>query len=333
MSRQRSPAVEPERVVAVVLGGAAHDHDEDGFEVLLQVDDRQRCIVRALQRHVVEPDLRRVGGRDLVGALVDHPEAHVFEHRHALGERDRAAVAPHLQADAALLVPVGAVEIDGERAGRRQPLDHADVFDRGERRIDLAIAVGEGVAILREQHARLGRLARLHQRLVEPVGPAHDDAGHHLLQRGARHARRLSLRASDDEMHAHQRAFREERKEGADAALVHLGEIVADRPAHLAVVAIARRHRRARTRSDRSGRAAPARARADARRAAGWRARSGKACPRRAGTARRADRYRARWRAPCRNGPRDRSRRARARRRPCGADRESCAASACRRSR
>ena len=41
---------------------------------------------------------------DLEGPLVDHAEAHVLEHRHALRQRDRAAVAPDLEADAGLAV-------------------------------------------------------------------------------------------------------------------------------------------------------------------------------------------------------------------------------------
>ena len=59
------------------------------------------------------------------------------------------------------VVASAAVEIDAERPLRREALDHADVVDRGRRRIGLAIAGGERVAVAREQRARLGRLVRL----------------------------------------------------------------------------------------------------------------------------------------------------------------------------
>ena len=47
-----------ERVVAVVLGAAAHHHQEGGFEALLGGVEIDRVTVRALEQHVVEPDVR-----------------------------------------------------------------------------------------------------------------------------------------------------------------------------------------------------------------------------------------------------------------------------------
>ena len=105
--RATQPGGEHQRVVAVVLGGAAHHHDEAGFERAPASASRS---TRARRRRAPAScrGTRRSGApaaRDLIGALVDHPEAHVLQHRHALRQRDRAAVAPHLQADAGLLVP------------------------------------------------------------------------------------------------------------------------------------------------------------------------------------------------------------------------------------
>ena len=120
-----------QRVVAVVLGDAAHHHQEAVSSGLL-VASRSTAPPSARSSAMSwsqTSGLPLAAGRDLVGALVDHLEAHVLQHRHALGQRDRAPVAPHLQADARLAVAGARVEIDAERALRRQPLDHADVGD------------------------------------------------------------------------------------------------------------------------------------------------------------------------------------------------------------
>ena len=243
-SRHIRPAAEHERVVAVVLGAAAHHHQEGRFEAAARARrDRPRRRRRARSsmswnQTSGSPSALAV---DLVGALVDDLEAHVLQHRHALGERDRPVVAPDLQADGAALVAGAAVEVDAERPRRRQALDDADVGDRGGRRIGLAIAVRR----MRRDSARTARApwparrpARARRRARRsrcarsrrPPAPG---------SRGRDSARRPSG-AADDEMDAHQRSFRKERIEGADAAVVGLGEIVADRLAHVAVVAVAR---------------------------------------------------------------------------------------------
>ena len=76
--------------------------------------------VGALQHHVVQPGAELAPARlaDLEGLLVDHLEAHVLQHRHPLRQRDRAAVAPDLQADAGLAVLAARIEIDAERPVR-----------------------------------------------------------------------------------------------------------------------------------------------------------------------------------------------------------------------
>ena len=163
-----------------------------------------------------------------------------------------------------------AMEVDAERPRRRQPLDDPDVGDRGRRRIGLAIAGGEGVAIAREQRARPARIVGLRERVAEPVGPGAHDRGDRALR--ARRGPGLGVApaiAADDEVHADQRAFREERIERADAAVEDVGEI-ARRCARAPRCRSGRAaRRRAPRRSGRSGRAAAARARAAARRAAG----------------------------------------------------------------
>ena len=133
--------------------------------------------VGALEQHVVQPDVGRAVGVaiDLIGALVHHLEAHVLQHGHALGERDRPAVAPDLQSDGIALVPGAAVEVDAERPGDRQSFDDADVGHRGHRRIDLPITLRECVVILREHGARLDRIVGARELVLELVDPGPHD--------------------------------------------------------------------------------------------------------------------------------------------------------------
>ena len=87
---------------------------------------------------------------------------------------------------------------------------------------------------------RLPRRVRGGERLVQAVGPAAHDVFDRAVERGAVDIRRFALVAADDEVDAHQRAFREERIEGAHAAVEGRGEILADPRPDLAVVAVAR---------------------------------------------------------------------------------------------
>ena len=155
-----------------------------------------------------------------------------------------------------LLVLSRAIEIDAERPLRRQALDHADVGDRHRRRIGLAIAGRERLAVALEQRARPGpaRAPRA-SASASASRPGADDRARRLSSSVARSGfGRLAAVAADDEVHAHQRPFREERIEGADAALERLGEIVADRARAPACRSARAARRPAPRRSGRSGR-------------------------------------------------------------------------------
>ena len=91
------PGGEHQRVIAVVFGAPAHDRKEARLEPFFERGEVERLAQRAFQRHVMEPDVGRVTRLDVVGALVDDAETHILQHRHALGERDRAAVAEDFQ--------------------------------------------------------------------------------------------------------------------------------------------------------------------------------------------------------------------------------------------
>ena len=87
----------------------------------------------------------------------------------------------------------------------------ADVLDRHRRRIGVAVAVRERVAVARQQRTGPARLVRRRQRVGKRIGPGADDGADLLLQRRAVRLRRLAAVAADDEMHAGQRPFREVR--------------------------------------------------------------------------------------------------------------------------
>ena len=179
-------------------------------------------------------------GAIVVGALVDHPETHVFQHRHAFRQRQRAGQAPHLQADRALLLLQPVMEIDAERTLFAQGLDHPDVAGRDGRRIGFLEAGGKRLAVAVEQRARLVRRIDQRQRRAQPIGPAAHDCGDFVFERCAIDLGRGAAGTADDEVHAHQRPFREERIERRDPPDEGAAEIVADLGADVAVVAFAR---------------------------------------------------------------------------------------------
>ena len=78
------------------------------------------------------------------------------------------------------------------------------------------------------------------ERFVQAVDPAAHDGLDRAVERGAIGIRRFALGAADDEVHAHQRAFGEERIEGAHLAVERGGEIIADQRPDPSVVALAR---------------------------------------------------------------------------------------------
>ncbi len=190
----------------------------------------------------MQPHLDRahVARLDPIGALVHDLEAHVFQHGHAFRQRDRLFAAPDFQARARVVPLAPRVEVRAERANGRERFDQPDVGDRDRRHIGLAIRDRERIAIAADELLRLDRLVHQRERLGEPVGPGAHQRLDRLLQRRPLRIGRLALVARDDEMHAHQRAFGEERIERRDASLVGTRQIAADLLARRRVVALAR---------------------------------------------------------------------------------------------
>ena len=169
--------------------------------------------------------------------MAEKPE--VLQHRHALGEADGSAQRIDGGMDAASWCAGVAMEVDHERLVWPQALDALDVLERTLRRKDLRVSSREGAAVLGEQ--RLGPVAGAGDDNGQPILPGEKDRLDPALQLADLHVRRLALVAADDELHPHQRAFREVGIERGDAAVVGLRKQVADTHAHLGVVAVARR--------------------------------------------------------------------------------------------
>ena len=168
------------------------------------------------------PDVALAGARapNPISEFVDDPEPHVFEHGHALGERDRLLAAPDLEAGRSAIRLAAAVEIGAERTDRREAFDQPDVGDRHWRHIGCAIRHRKRLAIAADQLLRLHGIVRKRERFGEPIRPGAHQRFDLLLQRGAIRVWRLAAEARDDEVHPHQRAFREIREERRDAAFV-----------------------------------------------------------------------------------------------------------------
>ncbi len=150
------PGRQHQRVIAVILGAAAHDGEEASLDLFPQRIEIERLARSAFtdgafQRHVMEPDVGPVLRLDVVGALIDDAEAHVFQHRHALGQRDRTAVAEDFEAGAGRLGAETAVQFDAERMFSGQRFDDLNIGDGGRRRIDLAVIDRKSVAVVRQQ--------------------------------------------------------------------------------------------------------------------------------------------------------------------------------------
>src|SRR5262249_54870316 len=174
-----------------------------------------RAPIGTREQHIVEPDAGVPLRINVIGALIDDAESHVFQDRDPLRQWQWPSKAPYLQPNAALVFFQPMMEIDAERALLGEPLDDANVAGRDCRRIGLVEALGESIAITGKQLTDLVRWVGQRQRLVEPVAPGPDDRLDLPLERGLFNLRRRPTGAADDEVDAHQRAFiREKRIEG-----------------------------------------------------------------------------------------------------------------------
>ncbi len=237
------PGDEHQRVVAVVLGVGAHDGGEAVVEPPLGGFEIDRTVPDEFQQHVVQPELLRVraAGLGVIGALVDDPEPHVLEHRHALRQRQRAAVAPQLEASRADIVVAGsALEVDAERGVGRHRLEGRDVLHRGRGSKGVAIGRRKCPAVTGEEIAGQDRIVDAGERLEQEIRPRLREARHFGFEPRAVRMGEFAVGARDDEMHADQRTFREVRHERRDLAVERGRQQPADGGTRSAAVRLAR---------------------------------------------------------------------------------------------
>src|SRR5262245_41215251 len=155
----------------------------------------------------MEPDRRSTLRFNFVGALVHNPEAHVFQDRHAFGQRQRPRESPHFQANGALLFLQAMMEIDTERPIVAQSLDDAYVAGCNRGRIGLVESLGKRITVTIEKLTRLVRRADQLERAAQSVAPRADDRGYLALEGPTIQLGHRSARATDDEMHTHKRSL------------------------------------------------------------------------------------------------------------------------------
>ena len=127
-------------IEVVVLDFATENFRERILEDRVQgVDLDFRVDGGGQHAEVVHPHRRRIERCDPVRTLVDHLETHPFEHRQAVGQRNRSAAMEQLEAQRAGKRVQRPVQRKREWGIRRQPRHQRDVGHGGERRKVLAI--------------------------------------------------------------------------------------------------------------------------------------------------------------------------------------------------
>ena len=115
-------------------------------------------------------------------ALLDHLEAEILQHRHALAERDRLVEAVNGGPDAVLRLAGHAIEVDADRLGR-QPFDPRDVLDRARDAECLDVDRRKRRPECREKGAAARGLLRRSDSIGEPLVPRAQERGDIMLER------------------------------------------------------------------------------------------------------------------------------------------------------
>ena len=180
----------PQRRRGAPVGAGRDDQAIEAVVVGLPVEDRKKCGLQALvvgaefdgravgglEHHVVQRDLAHAVGKDradVIGALVDGDKAHVLEQGHALRQVDGAAEAIDGGAEAMRRRVGLAIEIDGDRQIRPEPLDARDVFERALGGEGFRVARREGRPVFRQQRA--GTRTRCRDGVRQPSCPGAQD--------------------------------------------------------------------------------------------------------------------------------------------------------------
>ena len=238
-----------EAVEAIALGHVAEHRDERLLQAHVERRaELERPPVECLEQHVVQhhhPPAPVDPRRQVPGPLVDHREAQVLHQGHPHRQLHGRVQAVDRRPHAVCWCSGFAIDVDGGRSLRPQPLDPLDILERPRRCERLGVADREGIQECGSQAPRLAA-SRCLERVPEVIGPrAHN--GHDTGLEAARGNRRQRPRPSrHDVVHAHQRPFREMRIERRHVAPVLLGEKLAYALAHAGREAVARHEHQSR---------------------------------------------------------------------------------------
>ena len=193
----------------------------------------------ALQQHVVDEDaLRHAGRPDAIGALVDHPEAEVFQHRHPVRQGQRGAAGKHLQADLLRRIALATADVDGAGMLLAQGFQDSDVGHGSARGKTLAIGGRKSLAVAARERPRRAPLHGLAERFAQLVAPgAHDRGDLGFEDRGIELDQRRVPRP-DDVMGAGEQPLGEVGVRGRQPAPQPLGEMGADAGADRRIIAV-----------------------------------------------------------------------------------------------
>ena len=202
--RQRRQQHQPVEVVAFHV--AAQHLGESVLEQPGQDFGLELARQRRVQFEVVQRDrLARPAAVDLVARFGDHAQAHVFEHRQAVGQHQRSAAPIDLQAERARVGRGQRIERQRERCLGRQRLEFAHVGHGIAGRNAVAVGRRERRAPALEERPA-GRLALgLDQGIAQFVIPAARGRGQLALDLGAVELGNLARRGADREVDARQR--------------------------------------------------------------------------------------------------------------------------------
>ena len=236
------PCRDDQPIEVIVLHLAAkHKAERVGEHAVQCVDLHFRLPPGNEQAQVVHPYGWQPVGRDPVRPLIEDLEAHVLQHRQAVGERHRPAAAEQLEAQRARRGFQRTIQRHAQRLRVGEPRHHLDVGHGGTRLEVLAVAGRECRAELPEQRVAARLAQRLDERVLEIVLPAPRRCDQAHFQRVHVVLRNAPRRRAHGDHHPRERRLRKMNVELGAAAVEGLRQNCLPLLAQLGRVIFARR--------------------------------------------------------------------------------------------
>ncbi len=230
-------------IEAVAFDLAAPNAGKGVFELFLDCRDIDVAAVARFQTEVV--DHQHLGAvavvaADFVRDFVDHPEAHMLEHRQGIRQRHRRLRVVDLEPHPVARLASRAVQVQTDAVGGQGFLDHDNVVDRVLGTVMRGVAGPEGMLEpARQAQAFLGPEGR-RQGFRQIVAPGPGGAGQPAFQPLGVEGRNLARLGRDDHMDAGQRRVAQHGREVGDTTVQCLAQDVLHPFAQRHGVAVAR---------------------------------------------------------------------------------------------